>query len=168
MQGEDIETGTVLSTEGIWATVRTNKSKSCRECGKAQAGICGKGGAGMIMKVKNPIRAKKGNTVLLELERKTHIKGYFLAFILPIITLFLSAFTGYILSQFFGIKGIEVAAGFTGLTISIIFSLKKIHKLDKTIQLYITKTLNDLPECENLIGLNPEEMDYLAAFHSKS
>jgi hypothetical protein len=33
-----------LKTEGNFAAVITNKSKSFNECGKAQAGACGKAG----------------------------------------------------------------------------------------------------------------------------
>ena len=50
MERSGLETGTVIETNGTMAKVRINKSKSCKECGKAQAGICGKSGEGMIMK----------------------------------------------------------------------------------------------------------------------
>ncbi|MBI5739315.1 MAG: SoxR reducing system RseC family protein [Nitrospirae bacterium] len=112
----DLETGTVLKTEGQWASVITNKSKSCNECGKAQAGICGKSGAGMVIKVKNDAGAKVWDTVLLELDGKTHVKAYFLVFILPVLTLFISAYAGHLISQSSGIQGLDAAAGFFGLT----------------------------------------------------
>jgi len=156
----DTETGTVLKTEGQWASVITNKSKSCNECGKAQAGICGKSGAGMVIKASNDAGAKAWDTVLLELDRRTHVKAYFLAFILPVFTLFISAYAGYLISQSSGIQRLDESAGFLGLIVSMAYSLHKIHRLDKTAHLRIKKILNDTPEYDSMPC--PEEMDYLA------
>ncbi|MBI5057732.1 MAG: SoxR reducing system RseC family protein [Nitrospirae bacterium] len=165
-QGEisGLETGTVLTTEGAGATVIINKSKSCNECGKAQAGICGKGGTGMIMKVLNPFGAERGDTVLLGLDKKTHIKIYLLTYVLPVIVLFISAASGHIISLSSGIKGLDAAAGFTGLIISLIYCINKVRKIDRTTQLYITGILREPPDCKEFIGASPEEKDYLAAF----
>jgi positive regulator of sigma E activity len=162
MKESTVETGTVLKTDGDWATVITNKSKSCNECGKAQAGICGKSGAGMVMKVRNPVSAKIRDTVLLELDIKTHIRAYFLAFILPVTILFVSTYAGYTVSQFSGMEGLDVIAGLTGLIVSIFDSMKKIRRLDRTTQLQIKKVFHDTPGPDSLTC--PEETDYLAAF----
>lgn len=164
MQKDELETGTVLKTEGNFATVITNKSKSCNECGKAQAGVCGKGGAGMVMKVKNTLGAKKGDTVLLGLDRKTLIRGFFIFFIFPIIILFFSAFAGYRLSHLLGIKGLDILAGFTGLVIALFYSFKKIRNLDRSTQLHITGILYQSSGLESTTSLRPEEADYLSAF----
>lgn len=163
MQHAEIETGTVLKTEGMTATVITNKSKSCQECGKAQAGICGKSGSGMIMTVKNSLGADKGDTVEIGLERKVHVKGYFIAFILPVIVLFIAAYAGHVLSETIGAKHLDVTAGLTGLIVSMIYSFRKIRKLEKTTQLHITRILRGASE----YGVNScsEEMDYLRAFN---
>jgi len=163
MQKTDLETGTVIKTDGVWATVITNKSKSCNECGKAQAGICGKSGAGMVMSVKNTAGAKKGDTVELGLEKATHIKAYFLAFIFPVVILFLCAYLGSIISRGVGVKSLDVIAGLTGLIISILFSFKEIRKLDRTSCLQITKVLFDPPEY--ITAISAEEMDYMSAFN---
>ncbi len=154
----DIETGTVLEIQGTCATVITNKSKSCKECGKAEAGICGKKGDGIIIKADNSIGAVKGDTVEIGLAIKTHAKAYFIVFIFPIIALFISAYAGHST----GINGLDVAAGLTGLVLSLGYSIIKISKLDKSVQFHITNILNDQPEYE--ISACPEEMDYIAAF----
>jgi positive regulator of sigma E activity len=163
MQRPDLETGTVLNTDGAWATVITNKNKSCRECGKAQAGICGKSGAGMVIKVRNPACALRGDTVELGLDKATHMKAYFLAFILPVVILFLCAYLGSVISFAVGVKSLDVIAGLTGLIISILFSLKEIRKLDRTSCLQITKVLFDPPEY--ITAISAEEMDYMSAFN---
>lgn len=162
MQQSNLDTGTVLNTDGAWATVITNKSKSCKECGKAQAGICGKSGAGMVIKVRNRAGALKGDTVELGLDKATHIKAYFLAFILPVLILFIFAFTGSIISLYAGIKSLDVIAGLTGLIFSIIFSFNRIRKLDRTSRLQVAKVLYETPEYVTTVSA--EEMDYMAAF----
>ena len=125
MQSPDLETGTVLKTEGDWATVITNKSKSCRECGKAQAGICGKQGSGMVLRVRNNYGARTGDTVLLELETSVQIKANFFVFILPVISLFLFAYLGHVISNYTGLNGLDAAGGITGLIVSSLFRYKK-------------------------------------------
>ena len=163
MQRPDLETGTVIKTDGAWASVITNKSKSCNECGKAQAGICGKSGAGMVMSVKNTAGAKRGDTVELGLDKTIHIKAYFFAFIFPVAILFVCAYSGSVISLSAGINGLDVIAGFTGLIISILYSFGKIRQFDRTSRLQITKVLSDPPEYVSAISA--EEMDYISAFN---
>jgi sigma-E factor negative regulatory protein RseC len=163
MQSSDIETGTVLKTEGRKALVITNKSKSCKECGKAQAGVCGKSGSGMVLKVDNPLGAELGDTVELGLEKTAHVKGYFLAFILPVIALLFAAYAGHVFSELTGVNHLDVTAGLTGLILAILYSFRNIRKLDKSAQLHITRILYGSSEYE--IGSCAEEIDYLHAFN---
>lgn len=163
MQNSEIETGTVLKIEGTQALVITNKSKSCKECGKAQAGICGKSGSGMVLKVDNPLGAERGDTVELGLDKTAHMKGYFLAFILPVIVLFLAAYAGHVLSQITGVNYLDVTVGLTGLILAILYSSRKIRTLDKSTQLHITRILHGSSEYG--VGSCAEEIDYLHAFN---
>ncbi len=162
MERSNIESGTVLETNGNFATIVINKSKSCKECGKAQAGICGKGGAGMIMKVTNPINAVKGDDVTLGLGIKTQIKGYLLVFILPVAALMTGAYAGYLISQTTGIANLDVITGISFLVLSIAYMIHKVRDLDKSAQIHITGTLHKGQE--SLSITYPEEMDYLAYF----
>lgn len=163
MQHSDIETGTVLKTDGTHALVITNKSSACKECGKAQAGICGKSGSGMVFKVDNPLGAERGDTVELGLEKTAHVKGYILAFILPVIVLFFSAYAGHVLSQLTDFNHLDVTAGLSGLTLVSLYSFRKISKLDKSNQLHITRILYG--SSEYTVGSCAEETDYLHAFN---
>ena len=162
MQRPDLETGTVIKIDGQWATVITNKSRSCNECGKAQAGICGKSGAGMVMSVKNKAEARKGDTVELGLDKETHIKAYFFAFIFPVVILFVCAYAGSVISSYADIYGLDVIAGVTGLIISILYSFYKIRRLDSTSRLQIIRIISEPPEYVSAAGA--EEMDYMSAF----
>jgi positive regulator of sigma E activity len=158
----DIETATVIDTDGTHATVVTDKSKSCNECGKAQAGICGKRGDGIVMTVSNAAGAEKGDTVTLSIENKIRFAGYFLIFILPVIILFSSAYVGELIGRSLQLKGLDVAAGITGLAISISYAFYKIHKLDKAARFQISDILGDSPPHET--SSSAEETDYLRAF----
>ncbi len=148
MQTNEIETATVLKTDRDIAIVRTNKSKACKECGKAQAGICGKQGDGMVFEVQNPVGAHTGDTVQISLEAKSHAAGYFFVFILPVIVLFASSFLGYYISQSTGIKGLDAAAGFTGLLVSLIYAVRKIRIMGRATSLRIKKVFHGNTDCE--------------------
>jgi sigma-E factor negative regulatory protein RseC len=165
MERSDAETGTVLEIHGKHAVVITNKSKSCKECGKAEAGICGKKGAGITIRTLNSPGAVKGDTVEIGIAKKTHIKAIFIVFILPVIALFISAYAGHLISRSTGTGGLDIIAGLAGLLISLIYSFAKIRKLDKSTEFYITKILNDT--AEHGLSTCPEEMDYLAGFGRK-
>ena len=166
MERSDAETGTVLEIHGKHAAVITNKSKSCKECGKAEAGICGKKGAGITIKTLNSLGAVKGDTVEIGIEKKTHVKALFIVFILPVIALFISAYAGHLISRSTGTGSLDIIAGLAGLLVSLIYSFIKIHKLDKSTEFHIKKILNGPAGHE--ISTCPEEMDYLAGFGRKS
>ena len=163
MKQPELETGTVLSTDGISATVVTNKSRACNECGKAEAGICGKQGAGIVMKAKNSPGAKTGDRVVIELEKSAQVKAYFLAFIFPVMALCVCAYFGYILSVQTGTGGLDVISGLTGFIVALLISLKMIHSLDKSAQMYISRIIHESPDYTS--GSCSEEADYLNAFN---
>jgi len=165
MDHSGIETGTVLSTDGLWATVITNKNRACKECGKAQAGICGKKGDGMIMKVKNARGAVAGDIVVLELGKTIHAAAYFFAFILPLIALLACAYVGHLVSNHVGAGWMDAAAGLAGFLAALLYSLRKIHALDKRTHLSISKIISDnqgpaYASCQ-------EETDYVTAFRNE-
>ena len=162
MKNQAAETATVLKVKGGEATIITNKSKACKECAKARAGICGKGGAGMVIKVRNQIGAQNGDTVEIGLDTKTHMTGYLVVFVLPIFALLLGTYTGHVLSGAYGINNLDVITGLTGLVGSIIYSIITVYKLDKSVQMHITKILHGASEYG--VGSYPEEIDYLHAF----
>lgn len=141
MQKSDIETATVLRTDGELAVVSTNKSKACRECGKAQAGICGKKGSGMVFEVTNHVGAVEGDIVAIDIEAKIRTSGYFIVFILPVIALILSTIAGSLISRSTGINGLDAAAGVAGLAAYIAYLPYKMRKLDSSARLKITKIL---------------------------
>jgi hypothetical protein len=71
------------------------------------------------------------------------VKGYFLVFILPVLSLFLFAYMGHAITGFTGIKDLDVIFGITGLAGAIMFSLFKIKKLDCSTEMEITRIVNE-------------------------
>ena len=163
MERSDIESGTVIDADGMFASVMINKSKSCHECGKAQAGICGKSGAGMIIEAQNNLDAVKGDTVTIGLETATQARGFFFFFILPVIALFTGSYAGLLISESTGIKGLEVITGISLLIIFTLYSLNKIRMLDKTAKYCITSVLSKGTNFS--LGSCSEETDYLTHFN---
>jgi len=159
------DTATVIKTDGSRATVVINKNSSCRECGKAQAGICGKGGGGMLLSVRNDIGAKQGDTVVVSLDRKTHFKAYLFAFIMPVIALFGGTYAGSVMSGWLVSGDLDVFLGLVSLILGIIFSLKMIHTLDRTEDMYISRIIYDGTGHD--ISPSAEGEEYLRAFAHK-
>jgi sigma-E factor negative regulatory protein RseC len=160
------ETATVVQTHGDTATVMINKSSACSECGKAQAGICGKGGAGMLIRVRNTAGAKQGDTVVVSLDRKTHYKAYLFAFVIPVIALFAGTYVGSILSGRFDTEYLDVIFGLFSLGLSVVYSLRIIHTLDRSRDMYISRIIHDGGAGYDLSS-SPEGEDYLRAFAHK-
>ncbi len=164
MESSAPESGIVIGTSGIMATVMMTKSTACSGCGKADAGICGTGGSGMTLEVKNTPGAEKGDTVTLDLEGKTKVKGYFFVFILPVLLLFLGTIAGHTLFETSGIDGPAAATGLFGLVAGVVFALWRLKALDKSSSLYIKEIVQHASEQGQMIGSGAEELDYLRAF----
>ena len=117
----------------------------------------------MVMKVDNSLGAMQGDTVELGLAKNMYVKGLFFVYIFPTIALIVFSYAGHILSQYMGIKGLDVITGLTGLILSILYSFRKIHRLDKSAQLHIIKVFHG--QTEYTLGSSAEEIDYLHAFN---
>ncbi|KPK02581.1 MAG: hypothetical protein AMK71_01700 [Nitrospira bacterium SG8_35_4] len=100
--------------------------------------------------------------MVLELGKSTHAAAYFFAFILPVLALFLFAYLGHLASDHIGIRGIDAASGLGGFLVALLYSLHKIHKLDKASHLSISKIISDPHDIA--LSACAEESDYLDAF----
>ncbi len=168
MKTNIVETGTVIHTEGGIARVRLGKGTSCKGCGMAKLGLCRPGGAGMLLEVENSVNARVGDVVTIGLKRETHIKGYFLAFILPLSMLVVSTIAGYVLAVYMGLKGAEVIAGFLGLAITLFFSLRRLNEMDRSERMYIKRIIKDVPDFSGEVNIGAEGGDYLKGFQDIS
>ncbi len=165
MKTNIVETGIVIEKDGSTARVLLGKGRSCKGCGMAKMGLCRPGGANMIFTVEDNPEARVGDRVILGLRKDLHRKGYFIAYIFPLIIFVISALTGYMISAYTGLDGIEVITGFTGLALSILYSLNRLQRMDQTERMHIRQVLRESTQSEET-GLSPEGIDYLKSYRS--
>jgi sigma-E factor negative regulatory protein RseC len=117
---------------------------SCKGCGQAEIGLCKVGGTPMFFKVKNPIDAKVGDSVKVGIDNNTKIKGYFLAFIIPLISLVMGALFGYVLGQYLFIQSLEIISAFVALILTSLVSFKRLKRLDSTSSISIKSIMPEM------------------------
>ncbi len=136
------EKGLVVSVDGTVAKVMLTGSEACRGCGQAKIGLCKSAGLNMVVIAKNVLGAKSGDMVVVGIDEKIRLRGYLLAFIVPLISLLAGTSIGLIASLYLSIKGLEVLSGFLGLAAGSYLSLKRLRRLDREESLIIKSILN--------------------------
>lgn len=93
------ETGVVIRTEGISATVLVQKRGSCEGC--TATGTCASTQEGMEIEALNPVQAVTGQTVKVSIQSITYLKGTMLVYGIPMIALIGGAIIGKNLGEKF-------------------------------------------------------------------
>jgi sigma-E factor negative regulatory protein RseC len=108
--------GIVLEIEnGGFARIVTNRSGACGGCDSSSEGCHGcLANSRMISLVANPVGAKSGDTVQVEINSKDLFKGAAVLYILPVLTLLAGALAG---------RGFESALGWSETGSSILGGL---------------------------------------------
>jgi sigma-E factor negative regulatory protein RseC len=143
------EIGTVIRLQGDIATVMLKGGESCKGCGQAKIGLCKAGGTNMVLIAKNHIGAKIGDSVTVGIDKGTKTKGYFLAFIIPLLSLILGTLAGYVIGEHLSIPSLDVMAGFITLSFVSFFSFRRLKILDSSSSMVIKSVIsnNRLSEC---------------------
>jgi sigma-E factor negative regulatory protein RseC len=97
------ERGIVESVEAEWAWVKTKRSSACENCDSRHHCLA-QGGDQMVVKAQNTVRAKKGDEVELYLSTATKLKGTAIVYLLPVLGLFVGAFSAGPLSEALGLN----------------------------------------------------------------
>ncbi len=98
-----LEEGRVLSAEGLLATVRVERHSSCASCGVGCA--CAEPESGpkiMLVRAVNRVGAHEGDRVKIALEPEKLVSMAALAYLMPLVFLFLGAFFGPQVTALFG------------------------------------------------------------------
>lgn len=135
------ETGIVIALHGDMAKVMLKGGEACKGCGQAKMGLCKSADLNMIVEAKNIINARVGDIVVVGIHESTRLKGYLLAFVVPLISLFSGALAGMFLSRYLFIKGLDVFVGFGALIVALYFSLLRLNKLDRESSLVVKAIL---------------------------
>ncbi len=106
------EKAVVVSNRGEKAKVSIMKTSACDHC---RACSVSSGGRPIYIWAKNPLNAKCGEVVEVELENSAFLSATFIAYIVPLIALLLGILIGYKLALTLGIGSNEIFALAIGL-----------------------------------------------------
>jgi len=116
------ETGIVIRTEGVMATVRVQRKSACEGC--AVKGACESTQEGMEIEAFNPVKARVGQSVRISMKPYTYLKGTMIVYGLPLVLFIAGAILGKALGeQYITTMDSDVVAaicGFALLAISMI------------------------------------------------
>lgn len=80
--------GIVISVAGEMARVKTSRHNDCENCGACP------GNAAIVLDARNPLGAKPGQAVMLEVQEVGMLKSAFIVYMMPLIAMFLGALAG--------------------------------------------------------------------------
>jgi sigma-E factor negative regulatory protein RseC len=98
------ERGIVEKVEPGWAWVKTKRSSACASCSSHHHCSMVAGGDRMVVKAQNTARAKKGDEVELYLSTKTKLKCTAIVYLIPVLGIFVGAFSAEPLSKSLGLN----------------------------------------------------------------
>ena len=97
------ERGIIEKVEPGWAWVKTKHSSACSSCGSRHHCLT-QGTDRMVVKAQNGAQAKKGDEVELYLSTGTKLKGTAIVYLLPVLGIFVGAFSAHPLSKLLGLN----------------------------------------------------------------
>jgi positive regulator of sigma E activity len=137
------EIGTILRLDGENAVVLLIGGKSCKGCGAGKLGLCKAGGDSMMLTAKNTISARIGDTIMVGIDQEVQIKGYFLAYIFPLLAFIVGSIVGNILGNYLSIPSLDALLGFAALSATAVFTFLRLRRLDLTHKMTVKKVLSD-------------------------
>lgn len=137
------ETGTVIRLEGENAVIMLKGGEACKGCGMGKIGLCRAGDTSNLLTAKNIANAAVGETVLVGLDRETKIKGYFLAYLIPLFALFAGTAAGHMLGEYLSMPYLDAAGGFSMLLAASLFSFRQLRKLNESHMMVVNRIIAD-------------------------
>ena len=98
------ERGIVEKVEPGWAWVKTKRSSACASCDSRHHCSVVEGGDQMVVKAQNMAQAKTGDEVELYLSTKTKLKSTAIVYLIPVLGIFVGAFSAEPLSKALGLN----------------------------------------------------------------
>ncbi len=125
------ERGIVERVEPGWAWVKTKSSSACSSCGSRHHCLT-QGSDQMVVKAQNSAHAKKGDEVELYLSSKTKLKGTAIVYLIPVLGVFVGAFSANPISAAIGLNPSLGMALFTliGLISSVFLMRYLAHRME--------------------------------------
>jgi len=125
------ERGTVEKVEAGWAWVKTKRTSACSSCA-SRSHCLTQGSDQMVVKAQNTAQARKGDEVELYLSTKTKLKSTAIVYLIPVLGLFVGAFSANPLSASMGMNPSLGMAVFTlaGLVLSVFLMRYLANRMD--------------------------------------
>ena len=124
------ETGTVIKLENDMAVIMLNSNGSCKGCGAATMGLCRPAGNMSVLEAKNTLNAVVGDTVKIGLDKRVQRRGFFLAYIVPVVSFMAGSLAGMMLGRVFPVPSLEIITGFSSLLLSSLYAFRMLKRLD--------------------------------------
>ena len=120
------EEAIVLDVSGDIATIMVAKHGECKDCGACP------GNEAPIIKAKNPIGARPGQKVMYRVQQGNMVKGAFIVFVLPLVTVALGTFIGSECAAYLGVS--LVAGRIVGALLSLVSVVLYVRHLNKAMK----------------------------------
>ena len=137
------ETGTIIRIEGENAVIQLKSGGPCKGCGMGKIGLCRAGDTSMLLTAKNIVNAGVGETVLVGLDRDTKIKGYFLAYLIPLFALLAGTAAGHMLGGYLSMSNPDAVGGFMTLPVAALLSFRQLRKLNENHMMVVNRIIAD-------------------------
>lgn len=149
-----VETGTVIALSDNRAQVKMDTAGPCHKCGLGEMGLCRPGGSGMSLTVENQAGAAIGDVVTIGIDDTTRRKGYWLAYVLPVVMLLVGTAFGHVVSSLTAISAFDALDvlvnadifdalfGIAALGLTMWWTAVRLKRLDNKSTLHVNKILN--------------------------
>lgn len=137
------ETGIITRIDGGIAMIALKSEGACHSCGAGKLGLCKPSGGVSTIRAKNKIGAMVGDTVKIGMDSSMQVKGFLLAFIIPIACFVIGSAAGLYLNKALAVPFFEVILGFVSLIAASLFTFGKLKKMDKSSELVILSIVSD-------------------------
>ncbi len=97
----------------------------------------------MRLRVRNNPGARVGDIVVVGIDREVRLRGYLLAYIVPLVLFIAGTVFGHIAGSYLGVSALDVSVGFLMLALTYSFTLRRLRHLDKSSAMSIKKIVRD-------------------------
>jgi positive regulator of sigma E activity len=132
------ETGTIIRIEGENAVIQLMSGGHCKGCGMGKIGLCRAGDTSMLLTAKNIVNAGVGESVMVGLDRETKIKGYFLAYLIPLFALLAGTTAGHMLGGYLSKPYLDPVGGF--LTLLVAFFIQTTEETQESHMMVVIES----------------------------
>ncbi len=115
--------GIVISAAGEMARVKTSRHNDCENCGACP------GNAAIVLDARNPLGAKPGQQVMIEVQEIGMLKSAFIVYMLPLIAMFAGAVAGGYAAEQAGSASYWYQV--TGALVALVIAIMYIRHFDK-------------------------------------